>query len=380
MNFTLAMPRKIVFGQGEFARLPGMVAQLGSSALIVCGASQRRRADELAVALQATGVCTAVYGEVTGEPSPEQVQAAAATARHTRCNVVVGLGGGSAMDAAKAAAAMATNEGSVTDYLENVGIGARLLHMPLPFVAVPTTAGTGAEATKNAVLCDVRKGYKSSLRDDRMMAAVAVVDPELCVGAPPAVTAASGVDALTQLIEAYLCKRAHPLTDALALQAIPGVASSLPKVYADGEDLAAREQMSYGGLLSGICLANAGLGAVHGIAAPLGALLGVPHGLACAVLLRPVLAVNLPQVGQKARVLCRALTGREEQLTHGCVHLIDEWMAELMEKLSIPPRLNHGGVTPELLDALQRGISTSMGGNPVTLTGEQIRTLIAGVL
>lgn len=380
MNFALVMPRKISFGRSEFARLPAIVAELGGCALIVCGPSQRRRANELSVSLHAAGVSAVVYDAVAGEPSPDHVQAATAMAREARCDVVIGLGGGSAMDAAKATAAMATNEGFVVDYLENVGTGAKITRMPLPFVAVPTTAGTGAEATKNAVLSDPQRGFKSSFRDDRMLAAVAVVDPALCVGAPPAVTAASGMDALTQLIEAYLCKKAHPLTDALALEAIPGVAAALPRVYADGEDLEARERMSYGSLLSGICLANAGLGAAHGIAAPLGALLGVPHGLACAVLLRPVLAINLPHAGEKARKLCLAITGVDEKDAQVCARIVDAFVADLMNKLSIPPRLGISGATPQLLDALQRGISTSMGGNPVTLSPEQTRALIAGVL
>lgn len=380
MNFTLTMPRKIWFGRGEFARLPAIAAELGRCALIVCGASQRRRAEELVVTLQAAGVSSVVYGEVVGEPTPDHVQAAAALAREARCDVVIGLGGGSAMDAAKATAAMATNEGSVIEYLENIGTGAKITQAPLPFVAVPTTAGTGAEATKNAVLSDPRRGFKSSFRDDRMLAAVAVVDPVLCAGAPPAVTAASGMDALTQLIEAYLCKKGNPLTDAMALEAIPGVAAALPRVYADAEDLQAREKMSYGSLLSGICLANAGLGAAHGIAAPLGALLGVPHGLACAVLLRPVLSVNLPHVGEKASKLCLALTGVDEQNTDTCARIVDEFIAELMVRLSIPSRLGISGATPELLDALQRGISTSMGGNPMMLSPEQTRALISSVL
>ena len=189
MNFSLTMPRKIWFGRGEFARVPSWAAELGSRFLIVTGGSQRERAQQLCDALAAAGLQAWVYDGVTGEPGPQTVHDAAAKAREHRCDVVMGLGGGSAVDAAKAAAAMATNDGSIVDYLEGVGTGAQIVQAPLPFVAIPTTAGTGAEVTKNAVISDAQRGYKSSFRSDRLLAAVAVVDPELCVGTPASVTA-----------------------------------------------------------------------------------------------------------------------------------------------------------------------------------------------
>ncbi len=380
MNFSLTMPRKIWFGRGEFARVPSWAAELGSRFLIVTGGSQREHARKLAEALAAAGLQAWVYDGVAGEPSPQTVHAAAAKAREHRCDAIIALGGGSAIDAAKAAAAMATNEGSVADYLEGVGTGAQIVHAPLPFVAIPTTAGTGAEVTKNAVISDAQRGYKSSFRSDRLLAAVAVVDPVLCLGAPASVTAASGMDALTQLIEAYLTRKAQPVTDALALDAMPAVAAALPRAFADGEDLDARERMSYGSLMSGICLANAGLGAVHGIAAALGAVLGAPHGLACAVLLRPVMAINIPHAGAKAEPLCRALTGAAYADPADCARAVDDFLAQLTQSLGIPRRLNAAQPAPQLLEQLRGAVSSSMGGNPVALAPEQVRELIAQVL
>ena len=228
-----------------------------------------------------------------GEPTVADVEHALLAARSAACDWVIGLGGGSAIDAAKAVAGLLTNPGSPLDYMEVVGQGLPLRQPAAPWIAVPTTAGTGAEATRNAVIGCPEKKFKASLRSEHLLAKIAVIDPELAVSAPPQVTAASGLDALCQLIESYTSNRAQPMTDALALQGVSLAAPALPRVCADGADLDVREAMALAALFSGITLANAGLGAVHGFAAPLGANFPVPHGTICAALLPHVVSANI---------------------------------------------------------------------------------------
>jgi len=227
-----------------------------------------------------------------GEPQVADVEQAVAAAREAGCDVLVALGGGSAIDCGKAVAGVVANGGTPLDYMEVIGQGRPLTRPALPWVAVPTTAGTGAEVTRNAVVGEPSKKFKASLRSELLLPRVALVDPELGVGVPPAVTAASGMDALCQLIESYTSTGAQPMTDALALRGIELAARALPRVYRDGTDLDAREDMALAALLSGVTLTNAGLGAVHGFAAPLGANFPVPHGTICGLLLPNVIRAN----------------------------------------------------------------------------------------
>jgi alcohol dehydrogenase class IV len=285
-SFALAMPRRILFGEGESRHLDEITAELGKRPVIVTGATADRHA-ELIAAIEATLVISQA-----GEPTLTDLEAATAQARSHGADVVIGLGGGSALDLAKALAAMLANTGTPLDYLEVIGHGRALEHPALPVIAVPTTSGTGSEATRNAVLASPEHGVKVSMRHPSMLPEVALVDPLLSHGLPPEITTATGLDALTQLIETFLCRMANPLTDALCRSALPTTSAALCRLQEHPDDGDARRALAYGSLCSGIALANAGLGAVHGIAGPLGGMLEIPHGTACALLLPTVFATN----------------------------------------------------------------------------------------
>lgn len=383
MNFSLSMPGRIVFGRGEASNLPRYVSAFARSFLIVtapplvAGGAVPALLESFAEA----GLCSEVYAGVTGEPTPATVQEAAEVAVERGCGALIGMGGGSAMDTAKAAAGVAANGGPVLDYLEGVGAGRRMLNAPLPFIAAPTTSGTGAEATKNAVLSDAAAGYKASFRDERLLARLAVIDPELTLGVPPDVTARSGMDALTQLIESYISKKAQPVTDALALSGMRSAAASLERAYRDGSDIEARENMAYASFLSGVCLANSGLGADHGIAAALGAVEGVPHGLACAVLLPGVLRLNIPHVGPKAAPLCEALTGRAYSDAASNAAAVVDFVCGLASRIGIPEKLGLKGMDGRRMKKLLGAVSrSSMSGNPVEVGEAETIGLIRQVL
>lgn len=378
MNFSLTMPGKVLFGRGEFANAGRIASQFGKKFLVVTNPSLQSGGvvQHLQQSLEEQGAALAVF-TMSGEPTPDVVQAAASLALNEACDCVIGLGGGSAMDTAKAAAGIAANGGPVVDYLEGAGTGRVMTALPLPFLAIPTTSGTGAEVTKNAVICDTAAGYKASFRSDSLLAKAVIVDPELTIGVPAKVTAWSGMDALTQLMESYISKKSQPVTDALALSGMKAVASGLARAYANGQDMEAREAMAYGSFLSGICLANSGLGADHGIAAAFGAVLGVPHGLACAVLLPHVMRINMPHVGPKASNMAEALTGSSFITMEDNVNAVTGFIQELAEKLSIPHRLSLPGVDEVKLERVSRAVSrSSMGGNPVELTSDDIMEII----
>ncbi len=379
MNFSLTMPGKVLFGRGELAKAGDVACQLGKRFLIVTNPSllSGGAVERLLQSLRGQGVDAVVF-TMSGEPTPDVVHEAAGAATRERCDAVIGMGGGSAMDAAKAAAGIATNGGPVVEYLEGVGKGRVMTVPPLPFLAIPTTAGTGSEATKNAVISDISAGYKASFRSDSLLAKAVIVDPELTVSVPANVTAWSGMDALTQLMESYLSKKAQPVTDALAISGMEAVAANLAKAYADGQGIEAREAMAYGSFLSGICLANAGLGADHGIAAAFGAVLGVPHGLACAVLLPHVMAFNLPHAGQKAAAIAQALTGRSFAEAADNAKAVTGFLRELSERLGIPQKLNLPDVSGGTLDRVFRAVSrSSMSGNPVEMTADETMEMIS---
>ena len=309
-SFQLGRVPRITFGAGGFARVPEVVASHGRRVLLVTGgrslaASGRR--DVLLAGLEAAGVALAGEVTVTDEPSPTVVDAAVAAHRDDAVDVVLGIGGGSVIDAAKAIAGLLRTGASVVEHLEGLP-GMRPYDGPsVPFVAVPTTAGTGSEATRNAVISERGPaGYKRSFRDERLVAADAIVDPDLLAGNDPVGIAANGMDALTQLLEAYTSLRAGPLTDALALSGLEAARDGLVAWHADPDGPGAgeaRSRMAYAALLSGICLAHAGLGAVHGLASPLGAQFPVPHGAACGATLAAVTATNIGAlVGARAVV------------------------------------------------------------------------------
>lgn len=300
--FAIRQPRRIRFGRGEAAAAVAEIAAIGRRLLVVHGRDPAR-ADWLIRALAGQGV--AVVGHsCPAEPDLPMLEAALAAARAARVEGVVSLGGGAAIDLGKAVAALTPAPGDPLDHLEVVGRGRPLAADPLPFVAIPTTAGTGAEVTANAVIGVPEHRRKVSLRDDRMIAALAVVDPALTDHCPHAVTLAAGLDAITQLIEPYLCTRANPYTDALCRAAIPGALAALRRLMA-AEDEASRDRLAWASLAGGLALANAGLGAVHGLAGVIGGMTGAAHGAICGALLPHVLRANRAALAPDSPQLAR---------------------------------------------------------------------------
>jgi len=295
MNFEFATAGRVVFGRGALAGAGGLAAGLGRRALVVTGRDPSRALPLLGL-LESSGVAQRVVSG-DGEPGFAALRGLLAELRALaeglRPDLVIGIGGGSTLDLAKALAALLSNGGDPLDYAEIVGAGRPLLLPSLPCIAIPTTAGTGSEVTRNAVLRDEARGLKVSLRSPTMLPALALIDPELARHCPSRVTADSGLDALVQLVEPFVCLRASPLVDALCRDGIPRALAALPRAFREGGDLAAREEMAYASLLGGLALANAGLGAVHGLAGPLGGLTGAPHGALCGALLAPVVSANL---------------------------------------------------------------------------------------
>jgi alcohol dehydrogenase class IV len=305
--FTTGRLPRIRFGAGTFAALPEVLEAYGRRALIVTGNRSFRASERwpwLLAQLEARSIGQSA-ASVSGEPSPDAIDAIVADHRQDGIQVVVGIGGGSALDAAKAVAGLLPSGRSVRDHLEGVGRQLPYDGPSLPFVAVPTTAGTGSEVTRNAVITERgAAGFKRSFRDERLVAQEAIVDPELLIGAPVQVLAANGLDAVTQLLEAYVSRRAGPLADALALDGLQAARWALPAWHQatiegqpEAETAAARAAMAYAALLSGICLANTGLGAAHGLASPLGAHFAIPHGVACGAVLVAVVEANLAALG-----------------------------------------------------------------------------------
>jgi alcohol dehydrogenase class IV len=382
--FEFATATKIVFGRGAIADLPRLVSALGDRALVVVGKAPGRHAETL-VGLEAAGLAVSVFS-VEREPSVAIVERGLGVARAHAANVVVGLGGGSVIDAGKAIGALLGNPGEALDYLEVIGRGRALLRPSLPFVAVPTTSGTGAEVTKNAVLESPEHGVKVSLRSESMLPRVALVDPLLTLSLPPGVTAAAGLDALTQLVEPYLCSRSNPLVDAIAFAGIRHVRKGLRRAYADGNDVEAREHMSLASLFGGLALANAKLGAVHGIAGPLGGMTGAPHGALCARLLPEVTRCNVEALRRRApshpalvrlQDIAALLTGNPT----ASVEDVIEWFEVLVNDLGVQ-RLEALGFQrdsiAELVGKAQR--ASSMQGNPIPLLDEEVAAILEACL
>jgi alcohol dehydrogenase class IV len=390
LNFNFYSATQIVFGRGMVQRLGELAAELGSTALLIYNGSA---ADRAATILEAAGVKVVPHRQ-RGEPSISDVSAAVLTARQGGCNMAVGIGGGSAIDAAKAVAGLMTNGGDVTDYMEVVGKGQKIKQPAAPWIAIPTTAGTGAEVTRNAVIGYPEKHFKASLRSEHLLPRVALVDPELGVSVSPEVTASSGSDALCQLIESYTSVNAQPMTDALALAGIPLAARSLRRALADGSDLAAREDMALAALISGITLTNVGLGAVHGFASPLGGNFPAPHGTICGVLLPHVIAANVfsararldddaaaRRTLERYAVVGRALVGDSKLGDTDAVESVICYTADLARDLKLPP-LGQFGLTPSRISemaALAR-TSSSMRSNPLVLSDAELRGALASAI
>jgi alcohol dehydrogenase class IV len=375
----VSVPR-IVFGCGQIQRLDSLARHLGSRALLVHNVPDElaARVGELLCAEQEKPT---LIGQ-QGEPQVQQVDQAVEAARIAGCDMVIGLGGGSAIDAAKAVAGLLANGGSALDYMEIVGHGRKIAKPAVPWIAVPTTAGTGAEATRNAVIAHPPRQYKASIRSEHLLARVALIDPELSVALPADVTARCGMDALCQLIEAYTSRGASAMTDMLCLEGILLAARSLRRAHADGRDVEAREDMAMAALFSGIALTNAGLGAVHGLAAAIGANFPVPHGTVCAALLPHVIRANVatmraesppnPALGRYAMV-GRALARRAESSQDRAIAACQDLILGLARELGIGP-LRPFGISEShvaQIVALARQ-SSSMKYNPVHLTDEAL--------
>jgi alcohol dehydrogenase class IV len=307
-------------------------------------------------------------------------------ARREHCDLVIAFGGGSAIDAGKAIAALLTNGGELSDYLEVIGNGQPLQDPSVPFIAVPTTAGTGSEVTRNAVLASAEHRVKVSLRSPLMLPRLAVVDPELTLDLPPALTASTGLDALTQLIEPYVSSRANPLTDGFCLEGLRRVSRSLRRAYHDGRDLVAREFMSLASLLGGLALANAGLGVVHGFAAPVGGMFDAPHGAVCAALLPYGMAINIRACRARApegealhryETVARLLTGKPDALAEEGV----DWVRQLCQELQIPPLSSYGIQERDVATLVEKASkASSTKGNPITLTLDELREVLSRAL
>lgn len=379
-SFDFATATRIAFGRGRVRELPQRVAALGKRVFVVSGSCPERIAEPLR-SLQQLGLDVSTF-TVSGEPSIEVAHVGCALARECAADVVIALGGGSVLDAGKAIAALSTNEGSPLDYLEVIGKGQPLLQPALPFVAVPTTSGTGAEVTKNAVLASKSHGVKVSLRSDSMLPRLALVDPELTLSVPPAVTATTGLDALTQVIEPYLSCQANPMTDAIALAGIGHACQGLRRAFDDGTDVEARTHMSLASLFGGLALANAKLGSVHGIAGPLGGMIDAAHGALCARLLPVALRVNWTALNERAPAhptvarmasLARLLTGEPTATPMDGI----AWLDTLVTDLAIPSLSTMGltsAMIPTLVAASQR--ASSMKGNPIPLTDAEVRGIV----
>ena len=352
LRFEFATANRIIFGAGTLKEAGALVS--GSKAFVVTGSNPTR-----ATPLLKLLTIPHTTFSVAGEPTLQIVAKGVDHARAEHCDVVIGFGGGSPIDGAKAIAALCTNPGDIFDYLEVIGRAQPIKNPPLPVIAIPTTAGTGAEVTRNAVLCSPEHKMKVSLRSPLLLPKVAIVDPELTYDLPPALTASTGLDALTQLIEPFVSIRANPMTDAICREGLARATRSLRRAFDDGHDQAAREDMAFASVCGGLALANAGLGAVHGFAAAIGGMFDAPHGAVCAALLPEVMEAN------------RHASKRYDEIVSA------DWVRELREHLQIP-KLRAYGITDKDIPAIceKAAAASSMKANPVVLKRDELEEIL----
>lgn len=374
-GFDFATTERIIFGVGRIAELGKHCARLGSPVLVLTG---RERGQHRRI-FDALSPLPFVHLEHSGEPCVEDARRLCNEARALRIASVVAVGGGSVLDLGKAIAALLPNPGDVLDYLEVIGAGRPLEAPSLPLIAVPTTAGTGSEVTRNAVLRSRAHGVKASMRSESMLPKLALVDPELCLELPPALTASTGLDAITQLIEAFVTPAANPLTDALVKEALPQALTAVVRAVRQGSDIEARSQMCLASLCGGLALANAKLGAVHGMAAPIGGLVDAPHGAVCAILLPLVCELNLRALRQRSPQ--HPSLARYEALARVCALESAEQLVQrlqsLVEELGIPPLASYGLSVEDrsvLVQASQA--ASSMKGNPLPLSDAELMEIL----
>jgi alcohol dehydrogenase class IV len=384
MRFEFATATRIIFGQSTVQEVAPLAAGMGCRALVVTGRNIER-SQSLLSQLNEQGVESVTF-QVPDEPTTDMAFAGVRAAREAECDLVIGLGGGSVLDMGKVIAALLTNSGDLMDYLEIIGRGQPLTRPSASCIAIPTTAGTGAEVAWNAVLISPEHKVKVSMRSRLMMPRLAVVDPVLTYTMPPSVTASTGLDALTQVMEPYVSRQANPLTDGICREGMQRVARSLRRVYENGNDEAGREDMALASLFGGLALANAKLGAVHGLAGPLGGMIRAPHGIICARLLPLVMEANVRALQSRpsdSTALALALTRYHEIariLTGKATAQADDgvfWVQDLCAALNVAP-LRDFGLTeddfPSAVDKAQK--ASSMKGNPITLTGEALTQIL----
>jgi alcohol dehydrogenase class IV len=380
MRFEFATATRIIFGPGTIIEAASLSAEMGKRAFVITGSSMER-AQPLLEALGKQGIDYVTFS-VPGEPTTTIAVAAAQAARQTGSEMVISIGGGSVLDTGKVAAAMLTNIGELEDYLEVVGAGRALSQPAAPHITLPTTAGTGAEVTRNAVLGVPEHRVKVSMRSPYMLPRLAVVDPVLTYSMPPDVTASTGLDALTQLLEVYVSGRANPLTDGICREGLRRAGRSLRRAYEDGNDREARQDMAIASLFSGLGLANAKLGAVHGFAGPLGGMYSAPHGVICARLLPFVIAANVEALQrrdatspalEKYDEAARLLTGSNLAKAVDAV----TWVRELCLALKVPSLARYGLKEQDFEIVISKAKkSSSMKGNPVELTDDELLKII----
>lgn len=380
MRFEFATATRIIFGAGTINEVPALARALGRRVLLVIGSQQEfvtRTIDQL----REHDLEVDTFS-IEGEPKINTVLEGVRRAKEIKAEVIIGLGGGSALDTGKAISALLTNPGDPLDYLEVIGRGQALKHQAAPYIAIPTTAGTGSEVTRNAVLASPEHKVKVSLRSPLMLSRLAVIDPELTYSLPPSITASTGLDALTQVIEPYTCNATNPMTDAICREGMTRAARSLQKAYHHGSDAAAREDMSIAALFGGLALANAKLGAVHGLAGPIGGLFPAPHGTICARLLPFVIEANIialqsraadSPVLQRYAEVAQILTGRSTARAEDAIG----WLHDLCTDLNVPP-LSQFGITPDDFPTIiaQAQKASSMRGNPIELDALQLREIL----
>lgn len=379
VNFEFATSTHIIFENGSFKKVPVLIKELGSKVFIVTGKNQKL-VNQLSKWLNEIKIQFELFSIYT-EPITTDIEKGTELARKTGCSVVVGIGGGSVIDSAKAIAALAPNKGELTDYLEVIGKGRKLEKAPLPFIAIPTTAGTGAEVTKNSVIKSMEHSVKVSLRSDLMFPKVALVDPELTLTMPPEITASTGIDALTHLLETFVSIQSNPFIDMLCREGMKRISTWIEVAFKNGNNLEARENMAMASMLGGMALANVKLGVVHGFAGPLGGMFPIPHGAVCACLLPAVMEINIATLNDKKQhsqilkynEVAQILTGYNTAVAEEGVF----WVKELVKKLQIPTLSDFHLSTdsfPELIEKAKN--SSSMKGNPVELDNEQLQEIL----
>jgi alcohol dehydrogenase class IV len=380
MRFEFATANRIIFGSGTVSEISSIAAGMGKCACVITGSSSER-ASFLIEQLKERQIECVIFS-VLGEPTTTIVNSGTETARKNKCDFVISIGGGSAIDTGKAIAAMLTNHGELEDYLEVVGKGKPLVNIATPHIAIPTTAGTGAEVTRNSVIGVPEKKVKVSMRSASMLPTVALVDPLLTHTMSPSVTAYTGMDALTQLIEAFVCIKSNPITDGICREGIKAVGRSLLKAYENGSDASAREDMSLAALFGGLALANAGLGAVHGFAGPLGGTLSAPHGAICAALLPFVIEINIRalqtrkpdlKVLERYKIIAQILSNNPRARAMDVL----EWTRKLCTCLHIPSLKKFGLKKQDFPGTVTKAQkSSSMKGNPIVLEDIELTEIL----